>query len=182
MDLLEEAKNILESKTDISTYNISDEYVVESIIDIIESKSLSGEKIIGSQEWNILSGLVYEMDYTGRTVDTKEVIEDILSSNGEYIKTYKCLVHVLEEDEVSDISNIGVLYESPGNSATEALNKSESHADKNRNEVGRQFGVSWVDEAIVSGFDTYPPRPLKQNLSGVNDRIKVLDMGVDLEP
>jgi len=180
MDYINEGRKILKSKTDIPVDIIDDNEVVEYIIDLIESKSIVGEKITSTREWNILKGLVYEGEYTGSTVNTKDVIEGILSSNNEYIKKYKSLVHFHEEEEVSEISNIGVLYESPGNSATEALQISESYADKNRDKVGRRFGVKWIDEAIVRGFDTYPPRPFKQNLSGVNNRVKVLDMGVEL--
>lgn len=182
MNYIKEGKRILESKTDIPVDIIDDSEVVEYIIDIIESKSIADERIMSTREWKILKGLVYEGEYTGSTVNTTDVIESILSSNNEYIKKYKCLVHFLEKEEVSEISNIGVLYESPGNSATEALQKSELYADKNRNKVGRRFGVRWIDEAIVTGFDTYPPRPFKHNLSGVNDRVKVIDMGVELEP
>lgn len=182
MDPIKEGRKILKSKTDIPAEIIDDNEVVDYIIDLIESKSIVGERIMGTREWNILKELVYEGGYTGSTVNTKDVIEGILSSNNEYIKKYKCLVHFLEEEEVSEISNIGVLYESPGNSATEALQRSELYADKNRDKVGRRFGVSWINEAIVTGFDTYPPRPFKQNLNGINDRVKVLDMGVELEP
>jgi len=163
--------------------------VIDLLIDYVLSEPPMGQDLFSQVEWKVLKTLVFERELQGQGVmSLKEyVFEEVLPAHNAYARRYNCLVFLFRPDYPhrageEQVEPLGVIYQTPGNTTSEALRNARVCAEENRVVLGEEFQNDWIGDAEVDGFDTCRPRPAVEDLvNGVATDSEVLRKGFGIE-